>query len=215
MSQRVLGADLLKGWIQLGTAAVLTCLASLIVGFLVRRTVTDAFWVVRPVLYFTRVEHMVGQEHQALFWVAAVVAIGVLVVLYRIHPSAAATLSVVGGLMVGGTAANHVEAAVLGGVTDFIGIRTVGIYSAGDMAIDVGMALIPVAAVIWLHEYPVTLRLVAGMTISAAEILVALVTAHPAPLVGYLVVPVSGLVGLAALVKAKAGAVSRDAVARS
>ena len=196
-----------SGWIELAAISSVTCLASLLLGFLVRRGLTEAFWVVRPVLYVTWVEHVVEPKYQAFAWAqTAVFTIVLSILIYAVRnsePRLRITLSVIGGLMVGGSFANHIEAAAVGGVTDFIGIRTVGIYSAGDIGIDVGVALLPIAAVNLAAEYRVSFRLPLGVVVAVFVMLIALVTAHPAPVVGYLVVPVSGLVGLVAVVATK------------
>jgi hypothetical protein len=53
----------------------------------------------------------------------------------------------VAGVFIGGGLANALEAQATGSVTDFLGIHGFGAYSAGDIAIDIASALLPIAVI--------------------------------------------------------------------
>ncbi len=62
-------------------------------------------------------------------------------------PGLSALPEIVAGLFMGGGLANVLEAQVMGSVTDFLGIHGFGTYSAGDIAVDVGSSLLPIAVI--------------------------------------------------------------------
>ena len=108
-------------------------------------------------------------------------------------------MEVLTGLLLGGGAANAVEALTLGGVTDFIGVRTAGIYSAGDVALDLGVALIPLT--VWQAIGAHRLRIVVGTAAVAPVILLAVSGSRTGILVAYLTVLVAAAVGVTSLRK--------------
>ena len=62
-------------------------------------------------------------------------------------PGLSALPEVVASLLLGGGLANALEAQLFGSVTDFLGIHLSGIYSAGDIAMNIGSSLLPIAVV--------------------------------------------------------------------
>lgn len=80
----------------------------------------------------------------------SVFLIGVIVLIRSAHTGTTG-LSVlpelVGGLFIGGALANLLEAQTLGSVTDFLEIDTSGIFSAGDIGMEVATSLFPIAAI--------------------------------------------------------------------
>ena len=79
-----------------------------------------------------------------------VLGILVLVVIWGVRASSlglSALPEVVAGLFLGGGLANALEAQLFGSVIDFLGIHLSGIYSAGDIAMNIGSPLLPFAVV--------------------------------------------------------------------
>jgi lipoprotein signal peptidase len=110
-------------------------------------TLGQVIWLVRPVLYVRHVQN--GDVLPALVSIAFL-ALGALMFVVRgfLRPSGSGSsrlLDSVLGLVLGGALANQLEVLIIGSVTDFIGIRTIGVGSAGDLLMDVGLSLGPVA----------------------------------------------------------------------
>ena len=127
--------------------AVMSAATSLIVSAIVRRelVLNQGFWVVEPVLYVRLVEHG-GPDSFRWFAVVAFLAAALVITwLWSTSFKPDGVTDVAIGLLAGGALANVVEIATLGAVTDFVGIRTAGIFSPGDLAMTVGFGLMPFA----------------------------------------------------------------------
>jgi len=136
-------------WLLLPLSLVsVTCL---VLDAFVRELIPESrsFWIVQPVLY---VAHWQNLDSPASVEVSVgTIALLMAVVAVRIirtrSPRASLVLELTAALMLGGALANLVEVATIGSVTDFVGIRgSGGIYSSGDLAFDVGAALLPLTA---------------------------------------------------------------------
>jgi lipoprotein signal peptidase len=127
------------------------CAVALAVDAGVRQWAPDheSFWIVQPVVYIARGQNLDSPVALSLLGGGAALAFGVVLVrlLRRLSPRASHILELTAGLVLGGALANDIEIVVVGSVTDFLGIRgSGGIYSAGDLAIDFGLAISPLAA---------------------------------------------------------------------
>jgi hypothetical protein len=157
--------------------------ATLGIDALVREWIPEgrSFWIVQPVLYVAHRQSLDSPAALALpVGGAALAFAAVLVLMIRQRsPGASPILEITAALVLGGVLANLVEVGAFGSVTDFLGIRgSGGIYSAGDLAFDLGVALFPitaykVAASISLHRT----ALVAGAI--AFLVVVAIAVANP------------------------------------
>jgi hypothetical protein len=129
----------------------LVAAASLAVDALVREwiPVGRSFWIIRPVLYVAHGQNLDSPPAVALPVGGAAIAIALVLVrgIRRGSPHASLILELTAALMLGGALANAVEVLAVGSVTDFLGIRgSGGIYSASDIAFEVGVALFPLTA---------------------------------------------------------------------
>ena len=135
-------------WAWLLLALSVVSVASLAVDALVRELIPEgrSFWIVQPVLY---VAHRQNLDSPAVVQVsggsvALLIAVIAVSIIRNSIPRASPILELTGALILGGALANLVEVATRGSVTDFLGIRgSGGIYSAGDLAFYVGVALFP------------------------------------------------------------------------
>ena len=135
-------------WAWLLLALSVVSVASLAVDALVRELIPEgrSFWIVQPVLY---VAHRQNLDSPAVVQVsggsvALLIAVIAVSIIRNSIPRASPILELTGALILGGALANLVEVATTGSVTDFFGIRgSGGIYSAGDLALDIGVALFP------------------------------------------------------------------------
>ena len=135
-------------WAWLLLALSVVSVASLAVDALVRELIPEgrSFWIVQPVLY---VAHRQNLDSPAVVQVsggsvALLIAVIAISIIRNSIPRASPILELTGALILGGALANLVEVATTGSVTDFFGIRgSGGIYSAGDLALDIGVALFP------------------------------------------------------------------------
>ena len=137
-----------------GASFLLTCIASLGTGALVREhlRVEQSFWLISPIVYLVRDQHLrllvpfLTPTLTLVLWLP--LAIGIVILIHNVRigtPALSALPEIVAGLFIGGGLGNVVEAQVIGSVTDFLGIHGFGTYSAGDIAIDVAEALLPIA----------------------------------------------------------------------
>lgn len=125
--------------------------ATLGIDALVREWIPEgrSFWIVQPVLYVAHRQSLDSPAALALpVGGAALAFAAVLVLMIRQRsPGASPILEITAALVLGGVLANLVEVGAFGSVTDFLGIRgSGGIYSAGDLAFDLGVALFPITA---------------------------------------------------------------------
>jgi signal peptidase (SPase) II len=135
-------------WALLLVPLSLVSAASLAVDAWVREWIPEgrSFWIVQPVLYMAHGQNLDTPPAVSLpVGGAAIVFMVVLVRLIRIrNPSASPILELTAALVLGGAFADAVEVVANGSVTDFLGIRgSGGIYSASDVAFDLGVALFP------------------------------------------------------------------------
>jgi hypothetical protein len=129
----------------------LVAAASLAVDALVRAwfPVGRSFWIFQPVLYIAHWQNLDSPPAVALPVGGALIAIALVLVrgIRRGLPRSSPILELTAALVLGGALANAVEVLTVGSVTDFLGIRgSGGIYSASDIAFDVGVALLPLTA---------------------------------------------------------------------
>lgn len=109
-----------------------------------------ARWLLQPVLYVTHDEHSagapgIGTELSTLTTLAGVIVIGGLLAFFSAgHCSL--IVRVASGVAIGGALMNAIEDVATGTVTDFVGVHTMGIWSAGDLSL--WLAFI-VASVAW------------------------------------------------------------------
>jgi lipoprotein signal peptidase len=109
----------------------------------------QSFWIIRPILYMAHRQNLDSPAALALPVAGAALAFAAVLVLMvrQRSPSASPILELTAALVLGGVLANLVEVGAFGSVTDFLGIRgSGGIYSAGDLAFDFGVALFPLTA---------------------------------------------------------------------
>jgi Signal peptidase (SPase) II len=135
---------------------LLACVASLGTGALVREHLRaeQSFWLISPIVFVVRDQHLralvpfLTPTLTLVLWLPVAITIVTLVHNVRIGtPTLSALPEIVAGLFIGGGLANVLEALVIGSVTDFLGIHGLGAYSAGDIAIDVASALLPIAVI--------------------------------------------------------------------
>lgn len=135
--------DLCTIWI-VGVAAAVLGIASL-VSFTAYRSLPlhSARWLAEPVLYLGHREHAVGLVPRILFLPTEIV-VGTLLISRARRWSW--WVGIATGVGLGGALANATEAALFGSVTDFVGIRAVGLLSVGDICLNAGFLLV---ATIW------------------------------------------------------------------
>lgn len=139
----------LSQWAKVLAPIGLVASIALGLGALIRAwsPVGKSVWLLDPLLYLRHGQNLDKPEAIVLPLGAAAIVLGALILL-RVRdrlPKASRILEVTGALLLGGALANLVEVAALGSVTDFFGIRGSGIYSSGDIAFDLGLAVVPVA----------------------------------------------------------------------
>jgi len=128
-------------------------LLSIAVGFLARSMVSghESFWIISPVLYVARHDRVVSGGPVAQVATAAALFVG-LVALWIVPKGAPgrAVFAIQAFLVsaMGCGLSNVIEVVLRGKVTDFFGVHLPNgaVYSAGDLAITVGISMIPVAA---------------------------------------------------------------------
>jgi hypothetical protein len=139
-----------------GGSFLLACIASLSTGALVREHLRDeqSLWIISPFVYVVRDQHLRGlvpfltPTLTLVLWLPVAIAIVILVQRVRAGtPGLSALPEIMAGLFIGGGLANVLELQATGSVTDFLGIQALGIYSAGDIAIDTASSLLPIAAI--------------------------------------------------------------------
>lgn len=99
-------------------------------------------WLVFPILYVDHEQHarlLVGTPSRLLLF-ALIAITGVITVRYVIRLSLWARLAF--GIAFGGAFANAGEYSIAGSVTDFVGIASLGIWSAGDICTLLGLLAI-------------------------------------------------------------------------
>jgi len=138
-------------WTRLLLQLSLVSVATLAIDALVREWIPGGrtFWIIQPVLYIAHGQNLDSPPALALPVGGAALAFAIVFVrIIRIRsPQASPILELTAALVLGGVLANFVEIVTVGSVTDFLGIRgSGGIYSAGDVAFDVGIALVPITA---------------------------------------------------------------------
>ena len=119
-------------------AGAILLLDSLITYIVYRGLPADrARWLLKPVLYLTHDEHSAGApgfgtELSTLATLVGVLVIGgVLAYFAAAHCSLLVRIAL--GVAIGGALLNAIEDIAVGSVTDFVGIHTMGIWSAGDL----------------------------------------------------------------------------------
>jgi len=120
--------------------------------FLVRLQLQEGqgFWVFPPVLYIRHIEHVAAGQPWGTAATAATLLAGILVL--RTIQRTARMVSVWPELVLtfamGGAIANLLEVYSRGSVTDALGVHVAagGVYSAGDVAIGIGVSMLPAAA---------------------------------------------------------------------
>jgi hypothetical protein len=139
-----------------GASFLLACVASLGTGALVREHLSaeQSFWLISPIVYLVRDQHLrallpfVTPTLTLVLWRPLAIAIVIAIRIVRVGtPALSALPEIVAGLFIGGGLANALEAQAIGSVTDFFGIRALGTYSAGDIAMDVASSLLPIAVI--------------------------------------------------------------------
>ena len=204
MTGRVYVPGLVVRWGLLSGTAVATGLVSIATDTVAGRSVSlnHGVWVVESFLYLHPTEHLRwrGSGPLILVWIATLAGAAALVLFIRglrkANVQVPATLEILGGLLLGGFVANDLEILIKGAVTDFIWVRAAGVYSAGDIAIALGIALMPLAAVQFFSDHSPLVRILIGFGVAATTVVFGLVGQHPGPLVAYFVGAVYGLGGL-------------------
>jgi len=138
-----------RRWLASGGLLLGSFLASLTAGAIVRHelAIGQGFWVVAPELFVRHDQNLnlplglVGLGTVAL----AILLGGAVVAIARAAPERPGLLLAVTGIGVGALLADAAEAVTRGSVTDFLGIRASGVFSAGDIAYLAGGALLPIA----------------------------------------------------------------------
>lgn len=205
MTDRLGVPGLLVHWgVLIGTAFAtgLLCLAT---GAIVRRSVPirHGYWVVESFVYLRPNEHLRfrGTGALILIWIATLAGAAALVLFIRglrkAEVQVPATIEVLGGLVLGGFVANDLEILIKGSVTDFIWVRAAGVYSAGDIAIALGIALLPLAAVQFFSGHSPVGRVLTGSGVLVTVGVFGLVGQHPGLLVDYFIGATYGVGGLA------------------
>ena len=146
-----------KTTVAFGASLLASCLGSLIAGLVVRAQFRGrSHWLVQDLVYVTRDQHLSNSfpfvSNLPLWTLASWPFVGIAVVFLvrwvrASSPGLSALPEIVGGLILGGGLANAMEAQAAGSVTDFLGIRLSGTYSAGDIVMDVGSALVPAVVI--------------------------------------------------------------------
>lgn len=139
-----------------GASFVFACIASLGAGLLIRDHLRagQTYLLVSRTIYLVRDQHLAAPLRflsptlTLALWPVFAIAVVVLIRSYRLGtPGLSPLPELVAGLFIGGGLANAIEAQAFGSVTDFLGIHRSGVYSAGDIAIDVASSLLPLAAI--------------------------------------------------------------------
>ena len=204
MTDRVDIRSVLVRWGLLSGAAFATGLVSIATETVAGRSVAlnHGFWVVEPFLYLHPTENLRwrGTGPLILVWVATLAGAAALVLFIRglrkAYLQVPATLEILGGLLIGGFVANDLEIVIKGSVTDFIWVRAAGVYSAGDIAMALGIALLPLAAVQFFSDHSQLVRILIGFGVIATTVVFGLLGHHPGPLVAYFVGALYGVGGL-------------------
>ena len=156
----------LRGLAWFVGCASVACVASLAAGAYAREHVAmnHWFWLISPVLYIKHVQNLNTAVPLVPIMILAAGSLPLLLwALRSSHPEAPSLLDGCAGLIVGGGLANYAEIVTLGSVTDFLGVRTAGIYSMGDVAQLVGYSLFPIAIVqVAAMRYHSLIRLAIG-----------------------------------------------------
>jgi hypothetical protein len=135
---------------------LLACTASLGTGELIREHLrpVQTFWLVSDTVYLVRDQHLrapfplLSPTLTPVLWSIFAIVVVILIRSLRLGtPELSALPEIVAGLFIGGGLANVLEAQMIGSVTDFLGIHRLGTYSAGDIAMDVGSSLLPIAII--------------------------------------------------------------------
>lgn len=113
-----------------------------------------SFWLISGAVYVVRDQHLrapfsfLSPTLTLVLWPIFAIVVVILIRSLRLGtPGLSALTEIVAGLFVGGGLANALEAQMIGSVTDFLGIHRLGTYSAGDIAMDVGSSLLPIAVI--------------------------------------------------------------------
>ena len=158
---------------------LLVFVIALAIGAIVRQElrVDQSFWVVQPALYIARSEHAADHVPLVLLVGSTVLMAGIIWVIRRVDPPLRPVPEVLVALCVGGggVLANFAEVLARASVTDFLGVHgpNGGVYSAGDIAISTGIALMPVAGFASVRPaHGTTTALLAGAAFFAWAILI-------------------------------------------
>jgi lipoprotein signal peptidase len=139
-----------------GASFLLACIGSLGTGELVREHLRtgQSFWLISRTIYLIRDQYLrsafsfLSPTLTLALWPIFAIVVVALIRKVRLGAHGFSALpEIVAGLFMGGSLANVLEAQVIGSVTDFLGIRGFGIYSAGDIAIDVASSMLPMAVI--------------------------------------------------------------------
>ncbi len=111
--------------------------------------VDRARWLLQPVLYVTHDEHSagapgIGTELSTLATLLGVIVMG-FVYLFLMAAHCSLIVRIASGVAIGGALMNAIEDVATGSVTDFVGIHTMGIWSAGDLTIWPAIFVVSVA----------------------------------------------------------------------
>jgi lipoprotein signal peptidase len=106
-------------------------------------------WLLQPVLYVTHDEHSagapgIGTELSTLATVLGVIVVGSVFALF-LAAHCSLIVRIASGVAIGGALMNATEDVATGSVTDFVGIHTMGIWSAGDLSLWPALLVISVA----------------------------------------------------------------------
>ena len=159
---------------------VSVCVLALATGAIVRREfrLGQGFWIVQPVLYLAHSEHRADSVPWELVAFLPVLVVALIWTVRRVDRPLRPVPELLTAIALGGVLANVAEVLARASVTDFLGVHgpNGGLYSAGDIAINTGVALIPVAGFALIRpEHGTVTGLLAGGALSAAAILLAVV----------------------------------------
>ena len=147
-------------------------------GALVRQQLSleQGVWLVPPYLYIRHVEHVLG-EVPILNVLMFIFAAGILTVLIaRLQTRVSMLVIAAAALILGGDGGNLAELVARVAVTDYVGINPIGTFSAGDLAMDIGLSLMPVAVA--AREQDLRARVAVGGGAYLVIALVGLLTEH-------------------------------------
>ena len=104
------------------------------------------WWLIRPVLYLDHVENSVGPlglEGRAGRLATGILTAAGTALLVWVYTTARQSqlFKTSIGLLLGGGIANTYEVVALGSATDYLGVRTLGIFNVADIAINAGLLL--------------------------------------------------------------------------